>query len=746
LTSPGCPVSVTCARKHMSPDNLESGAFERRTDNRSAALARFQDAAHAFKRRLRISETAWLFTLAAIGGALAGLGSIAFHFMIAGVQWLAFGSADRAGPLAAVTGSGYPAWRMVLAPALGGLVVGPLIWRFAREAQGHGVPAVVRAIHERAGKIGPLVAIVKTVASAITLGSGGSLGREGPVVQIGGSIGSSVGQAIGVTPRQLRMLAAGGAAAGLAAIFNAPLGGAFFALEVILGSFAMDAFGPVVVASVAATVVSRGLMGDAPVIAVPAYRLEHFWELAIYAVVGVACGAVGVLLTRGVALGVAVFERVRVPEWAKPALGGLAVGVIALLWTPRILGNGYETVDTLISSQEVEGLLLLVLAAKLIATCLALGSGGSGGLFGPSLFLGAVVGAFVGKFAALILPVAPRGAYALVGMGALVAGATHAPVSMVLMLFEMTQDYKIVLPLLIATSVASSVAKRLYAESIDTVLDARKGRAVHRGLEEMALHATRVIEVARSADRAVVPATAPLAALLDRFLASHSEVLPVIDPKTRAYLGAVLLEDVRSMNEELRGTPTSVIAYDLLRRDLPVLSPDAPLTQAIEAFHGLTCDALPVVGTDGRLLGLLGDSEIVSAYRTQVLRSELRTAVFLGDAGKKGPERVELPAGISLGTVAAPGWLTGQTLAEKDIRRRYGLLVLSVGTRAPDGKLVKRLPDPHTPIVEGELLEVLGPTVAVDAIARGEEPPLATREDAEAVTSASQRMEARNAT
>ncbi|MBI3726600.1 chloride channel protein, partial [bacterium] len=216
-------------------------------------IARFHAGVVDVRRRLRVSETTWLFLLAALSGLLAGCGSILFHYLIEAIQWLAFGTAAHKGPLAAIQEPGYPAWRVLLAPALGGLVVGPLVHFFAREAKGHGVPAVVRAVHERGGRISPIVALVKMVASATTLGSGGSLGREGPVVQIGASIGSGVGQLLGVTPKQLKMLAAGGAAAGLAAIFNAPLGGAFFALEVFVGSFAMEAFGPVVVASVAAT-------------------------------------------------------------------------------------------------------------------------------------------------------------------------------------------------------------------------------------------------------------------------------------------------------------------------------------------------------------------------------------------------------------------------------------------------------------------------------------------------------------
>lgn len=537
------------------------------------------------------------------------------------------------------------------------------------------------------------------------------------------------------------MIVAGGAAAGLAALFNAPLGGAFFALEVILGSFALEAFGPVVVASVAATVVSRALLGDHTVLEVPRYQLEHLYELPVYALVGLACGAVAVALTRGLGLASTLFDRLPLlPSWLRPALGGLVVGALALEVTPRVLGNGYETVDALVASHVLETGLVVVLAAKLLATSTCLASGGSGGVFGPALFLGAVVGALVGRTVGLVVPIGPVGAYAIVGMAALVAGTTHAPVSMVVMLFEMTDSYRIVLPLLIATSIASVVAKALYAESVDTVLDAVRGVSHPRSHEVAALSSIRVEDVARAIPEAVIDRAMRIEAVIDRFLVARTDVFAVVGKEGR-YLGAILLEDLSGLVSEGRGRGAATVAFDVLRTDVPTLTPDATLTSAIEAFHGVTCDALPVVdGVTGTLVGFLDEKEIVAAYRTEILRSELRSSFEPGEAGSVRTEGFDLPAGVALGRVTVPPWLVGKSLVGADLRRRFGVLVLAIRVVGADGVRRKAAPDPLQVLVAGAQLLVVGPTEALRALERGEEPPPVTPEVAEAVTTTSQRL------
>jgi CIC family chloride channel protein len=683
---------------------------------RRERLARFHERVVRFRRSFRISDTTWLLFLAAIAGLLGGFGSISFHYLIGVFQYLAFGTADHAGVLRVVMRpEGFPGWRIVIAPAIGGLVVGPLIWFLAREAKGHGVPAVIRAVHERGGRISPMIALVKTVASAVTLGSGGSLGREGPVVQIGASLGSAVGQLLGVTPKQLRMLAAGGSAAGLAAIFNAPLGGAFFSLEVIVGSFAMEAFGPVVVASVAATVVSRAVLGDHPVIKAGEYRLEHTYELLVYVILGLVSGATAVLFTRGIAAGVGLFERVKLPEWLKPSIGGAVVGLMAVSVTPRILGNGYDTVEALMNGENLEVLLVGLVLVKLVATCVSLGSGGSGGVFGPTLFMGAVLGSFVGKLAGILIHVAPTQAYALVGMAAFVAGATHAPVSMVLMIFEMSGNYTIVLPLLIASSIASILAKRLYPESVDTVLDARRGHRVHKNVEEMALGNITVGQAARVLPDAVVTVGSPVRDVLVRFLALRTELVAVVDKEGR-YRGVIPARGLKESAQEVEDAGRSLVALDIMRTDLPTLAPHEPLTRAIDRFHGVDTDALPVVRPgDSHFVGFLSEGDIVSAYRNELLRVELVSTVMdARDATRRGSSVVEFPADVVTVEVPVPAWLAGKTLAETKLRTIFGVSVLGVKNDKET-----RLPDPAVALSENDRLVVIGPRGAIESLRTG---------------------------
>ncbi|MBI3723983.1 chloride channel protein, partial [bacterium] len=447
--------------------------------------------------------------------------------------------------------------------------------------------------------------------------------------------------------------------------------------------------------------------------------LEHTYELLVYVALGLACGAVAVALTRGIALASAAFERVPLPEWAKPAVGGLAVGLMAIELTPRVLGNGYETVDALIGNRSLETALVLLVAAKLVATCVTLGSGGSGGVFGPSLFVGAVLGSLVGRLAALVVPVAPQGAYALVGMAAFVAGATHAPVSMVLMLFEMSDNYRIVLPLLIATSISSVVARKLYRESIDTVLDARAGKRVHRNVEEMALNGVSIGEAARPTPEHVVSHRATLKEVLAKLLAARTDVLAVVDDEGR-FKGVLSAEWLREGKTEGELAGGGILAADMAATDVPVLDPTEPLTKAIDAFHGAGIDALPVVAREGsRFLGFLREGDIVTAYRHAVLRSELVSTLTVG--GRQAREsRLDFPAGVVTCEIRTPGWLVGKTLAGTNLRTRYGVSVLALQSPGAGS----RLPEPGVPLASGEQLVVIGPARAVEAMKNGSEPEL----------------------
>ena len=312
-------------------------------------------------------------------------------------------------------------WHVLLGPAIGGAFVGPLVYFLAREAKGHGVPEVMNAVAMEGGIIRKRVVVIKTLASAMCIGSGGSVGREGPIVQIGSAIGSSLGQILRVTDDEMRILVGCGAAAGIAATFNAPIAGAIFALEIVLADFALTTFTPIILSSVMATVVSRSFLGNAPAFQIPHYQLESPVELGFYVVLGLVAGCVAVAFTTILYKSEDKWDALRIPEYLKATIGGLMIGALGLYF-PQLLGVGYEAIDTALQNRELWLMLLLLGPLKIIATSITIGSGGSGGIFAPSLFMGAMAGGAFGCGIHALFPgfTAQPGAYALVGMGAVV--------------------------------------------------------------------------------------------------------------------------------------------------------------------------------------------------------------------------------------------------------------------------------------------------------------------------------------
>ena len=399
---------------------------------------------------------------------------------------------------------------VVIIPAIGGLIVGPLIYFFAREAKGHGVPEVMEAVALKGGRIRPVVAVVKSLASSITIGSGGSVGREGPIVQIGSALGSSLGQKLGLSDDRIRNLVACGAAGGIAATFNAPIAGVVFALEIILGEFSVRYFSSVVVSAVTASVIGRAVFGDVPAFNIPfEYGISSIWEFAFYPILGVAAALVGVAFVRLLYWSEDVFEKWKaVPEWVQPMIGGLLLGGIALAYPsitgiswermPQIYNVGYDVIESALASQLTLGVVLVLLVLKMVATSLTLGSGGSGGVFAPGLFMGAMFGVAFEITVSNIFPgiAAPAGAYALVGMGAVFAATAHAPLTAVLILFELTGDYQIMLPLMLTVVIATLVSQKLLkGESIYSLKLTRRGVHLQRGRDVDVLQGVLVNEV-----------------------------------------------------------------------------------------------------------------------------------------------------------------------------------------------------------------------------------------------------------
>jgi CIC family chloride channel protein len=568
---------------------------------------------------LHASEHTIMAALAAIVGLAAGFGAVGFRHLINFFQTLAYGGENDLLELVI----NLPWYYRVAVPAIGGLIVGPLVYFFAREAKGHGVPEVMEAVALKGGVIRKRVVVVKSLASAISISTGGSVGREGPIVQIGSAIGSVLGQFMKVSADRMRTLVGCGAAAGIAATFNAPIAGSMFALEVILGEFGLATFSPIVISSVVATAVSRAFLGDIPAFIVPAYELVSAWELPMYLVLGIFCAVVGVTFTKTLYRIEDLFDGIKFPEYLKGIVGGLILGVASLIF-PEILGVGYGAIDMALMQQMAWWLLLVLVAVKILATSVTIGSGGSGGIFAPSLFLGAMAGGFFGAVVHQLFPgiTASPGAYSIVGMGAVVSATTHGPLAAILILFEMTGDYKIILPLMLACIIASIASGQLLRDSIYTLKLARRGIDIKEGKEVNVLKSLFVKDVMNS-NVETMPQALTLGKMTEKISKSKFNSFPVLDDQNQL-IGILSFKDYSKaiFDENLKDL---VVAKDLASTDLVTISLDDNLWTALEKISSKDFAVLPVVSaqTPNKLEGVVSRRDIIGAYNKAVLKKSL---------------------------------------------------------------------------------------------------------------------------
>ncbi len=521
----------------------------------------------------------------------------------------------------------------VLLPVLGGLLVGLIAHYWIGPERHHGVAGIIESVALAGGRLRYWRVPAKVLGSALSIGSGASVGPEDPSVQIGSNFGSAVGQLLRMTDERTRVLAAAGAAAGVAAAFNAPIAGVFFAIEIILGELGGSALGVVLLASVISAATTQAIAGPDPAFSVPLYQYHSPYELPLYLGLGLLAGPVAALYIRLLYWAQDLFGGLHLPFWARPMLAGALVGIIGL-FLPQIMGVGYPTIEQILDGGLTAASVLALLAlAKLIATPVSIGGGFLGGVFAPALFIGAALGGAYGATADRLLPFldAPQSSFAMVGMAAVLAGAVHAPLTAILLLFEMTNDYRIILPLMLAVAASLALSQRLQRDSVYTLGLARKGIRIERGRDVDVLASLRVDEVMQT-DPAVIAEGEPLSAAVDLLMKSHSHGAPVVDSAGRL-VGVLSLQDIDraqsanvNRNEEQSRLETELRVGDACTRDLLVAWPDEPLDVALRRMSSRDIGRLPVVdrGDPGKLLGLLRRSHIIRAYEAALAR---RTAL-----------------------------------------------------------------------------------------------------------------------
>jgi CIC family chloride channel protein len=567
-------------------------------------LARFGSRLLTSISHVKTDTAPRLLAIAALVGLGAGLGAVV---LIEAVDLVGSAASQLTGD------DGATGWIFIILPS--GLWLAWFVtYRLAPEAAGHGIPQIIASIIARSGRVRLRVAPLKTVATALTLGVGGSAGREGPIAHIGAAIGSRVGRRLRLNESQVRSLIGAGAAAGISATFNAPIAGMLFAMEVIVGSFSGAHMSAIVVASVVGAVVSRGIVGEGLTFSVQAYPLSSPWELILYALVGVAAAAAGYLFLKQLTFWETRSERLN--QWFRPLIIGVGIAAIGYL-RPEVLGTGQEFIEDLLRDEVslASGLLLALVAMKAVASSATFGARGSGGIFMPSLFMGAALGS---GLAALVSPVwtistIQPGAFALVGMAAVFAAVARAPLSAILIVFEATGDYGLVLPLMLATLLAMTIGEKIHPESAYTMVLTRLGISSRSADTIDLLDNVLVGDVAS-------PPTVVLSP--DETLANAQGMLD-----RRRLHGAVVVEDDRLVGIltvadiwAAGGASDTVVVGDAMTRDPVAITPDVAVSQAMRRMSALGIGRLPVVSAiDGRnVIGMFMRENAVEAYHRAV--------------------------------------------------------------------------------------------------------------------------------
>ena len=647
-----------------------------------------------------------LTLLAILIGVVAGLASILFKIMIHFFQNL-FWRAESI-----LEGVAQQPWFLtILIPTVGGLIISPIIYYGAKEAKGHGVPEIMESLIFRGGRIPNKVAAVKAVASSICIASGGSTGREGPIVQVSASLASTIGKLFKIKDRGMKTLVAAGAGAGIGATFNAPIAGALFAVEVILGEFGVYSFSPIIIASVTSTMTSQFITGvKFSAFTVPKYTLTNVWEIGPYILLGIICGAVAILFIQVLYFLEDKFEALKVHPLIKPAMGGLLVGVIGLKF-PQIFGVSYEAMDAGLTNQMGLWLAFVLIFAKILGTSLTLGSGGSGGIFAPSLFLGAMTGNVVGTFFKNIFPSSisspdafSPGAFSLVGMGAVVAGATHAPITAIVIIFELTNDYKIILPLMLSCIIASLMTVGIHKQSIYTLKLKRRGILFSEGREVNILRSLPVKDFA-SQDHQVFLNTEHVGRIIDLAISSKHHTFQIIDADNN-YVGCFSLNQMKKLVLDKDLLDSLLIAEDLA---VPGISIDYEdnLEQAMKIFGQEDVSEITLL-KGNKFSGVIKRKDVIEAYNHEIIKKEAAEGIVQKLKFSDKSKSFDIGTGYKIMEVEAPAPFLDKSLKELNLKAVHRIDILLIKRKYPPQTIP--IPSAEEVIKKGDILVLAGLT------------------------------------
>ncbi len=666
------------------------------------------------QNRIQMTEFMYMIILSVIIGFVAGFGSVGVKYLIEFISRLAFSGDGNILEIVSAT----PWYLIVMIPTLGGLFVGLFANFVVPESKGHGVTEVIQSLLTKGGVIKPIVAVGKSITSAVTIGTGGSVGFEGPIVQIGASIGSTVGQFFKVPSRRLRTLVGCGAAAGIAATFNMPIAGALFAIEVIMMDYAAYQLFPIIISSVIATVISHHYFGNyAEFIASPII-LDNYFEIINFFVLGVFCGLISFFMIKSIYFFEDLFHnKIKIPVYIKPAIGGLIIGIIGIHF-PYVIGVGNDSIMLALNNNMIWYMALSLIFIKIVSTSITLGSGGSGGMLSPALFVGAMSGFSFGYGLEFfgISSTLSYGTYAFIAMGGLIAGTVRAPLTAILMVFELSKQSSSILPLMIVVTISIILSTKLSRESVYTLKLVMDKIRIKSFNEKNILRSIPVKDVYTNKFISLKENT-PYGKITETLLKINDPCISVVslDGKFMGIVSMSTLKETLLDNDFMRDV---VIAGDIADKMLPNVTIFDDCYKVMDLCRIYDIEGIPVVDDEDKTkqLGMIWIKDVNDYLQKEVEHIEHTSDLATKISQINKDEEIPFIPGYVIAELKAPKSFIGRTISGLKVRSEYGVEIISIKKYENDDEVIKALPKADYIISEGDSLIIAGQTEKVNIL------------------------------
>ncbi len=628
---------------------------------------------------IKKNDKIYLTIIAFFIGIFTGFGAVAVIYMIEFFSEITYGSKNGLDTFIKT-----PWWKLLLIPSIGGLAVGLLIYFFSKESKGGGIPQIMFSILVKRGIMKPAVVIIKAITSSISIGIGASVGSEGPQAQIGAAISSVLGRFFIKRDEYIKILVAAGASSGIAAAFNTPLAGAIFATEVILGDFSVISFAPIIVATITSTVISQSILGNRFYFTIPPYSLLDAKEFIMYALLGILSALISYLFIKTLYFSEDIFNKKlsKIPEYGRPVLGGLLFGMIGI-FLPHILGTGFDTMDMIMDGKYGIPFVLVLLLFKLLATNISVSSGYSGGLFAPSLFLGASLGVSFGYTVTYLFNFLPTSLHlwGLLGMSGVLAGTVHAPITATLMIFEMSRDYELMLPLMMVTIVSSLISTLIKKESIYTQNLINRGLNPNLHTNDENLRNKSIKSYINEKYKIFTQADLLKDVFLD-YVENGQDIYPIINnEKEKILVGFVCVNNLRCiLNEDTKSSVMSIINVKDIMNPLEFVLEKSSVIDALEQFAKSSHSVLPVGDENKKYIGVLSEHKLVSIYNNEYRKKELAKAIMKHRERnlKQGIEGVEVGSSVYIVKFPIPTEYHNKKIRDTKFRNLFNLEIILI--------------------------------------------------------------------